>query len=248
MKIVKKTLESIPFDLVYAEGKDSKETIAQIAIHSTWVLPQALAYLGRLKAIKNGDKFDAVLTVKEHLKDHSSPDWFKGLIMYLKSNPRGTVLGKKYAATNGLMLPYGALVPLFLAGFKKYQNIPYSSWDNFKSVTDSDLYDAMTCTVPKIKADILELRQQACTVQGGATAGDVLNPVKATMVRPTIDTEFNELPRLAKVMLLQLWLAHPTYRHEYMVLNPSNWDEMPKPLIDSELLSKPVEEKEAWDA
>jgi hypothetical protein len=36
-------------------------------------------------------------------------------------------------------------------------------------------------------------------------------------------------------MLTQIWLAHPTIRNEYMVLDPVNWDNVPQPLVSNDI-------------
>lgn len=48
-------------------------------------------------------------------------------------------------------------------------------------------------------------------------------------------------------MLTQVWVAHPSLRNEYMVLDPVNWDQMPEPLIPTELHKIITPSKLPWD-
>jgi hypothetical protein len=52
--------------------------------------------------------------------------------------------------------------------------------------------------------------------------------------------EFRILPELAQVMLAQIWCAHPENRTKYMILDFKNWDQMPEPLITTEIFISPV--------
>jgi hypothetical protein len=246
----KKDLKSVPFQLVYEDGPDGTDQRKAFAKYSTWALPQALAYIGNWKAVKDSNgKNDAVLTIKNALASCDlGSDWLKGLLFYLMSTPRGTIIPTGVKATSDDMIPFSALVPLFLAAFKKYQSIPYSTWINVQTVTDKDLYSAMTCNPPSYTPDeLLELRKLGSTVKTGDKAGTVKNPVSVTSITVTGIDEFDKLPRLAKIMLTQVWLAHPSFRHEYMVLNPSNWDETPKSLISSDLAPAKTGTRLPWD-
>lgn len=53
------------------------------------------------------------------------------------------------------------------------------------------------------------------------------------------DVVFDEVfPNYLKVLALQLWCAHPSIRHKYMILNPADWDNIPEPLLDGELIEE----------
>lgn len=234
---MKKVLESVPFQLVYEEGMTEHNQKKALAKYCTWILPQALAHVGKWKIVRTAEGLvDGTETVKKAIAESSlGSEWTKGLLMYLIANPRGTIFPTTLRQT-GELLPYSALVPLVLAGFKKYQNIPYSSWTNIKSLIDKDLLAAMTCDVPKYSnEELLEIRTIGSTVGSGKDKGTVKPPVKTTTIVSTGDATFDQLPRLAKIMLTQCWIAHPTLRHEYMVLDPSNWDIMPDSLISTDI-------------
>jgi len=50
-------------------------------------------------------------------------------------------------------------------------------------------------------------------------------------------TELGTVPKLVTTMLTQIWVAHPSLRTEYMILDPNNWDKMPEPLVGSEIFN-----------
>jgi len=248
--ISKKELKHIPFQLVYEDGREGTDQRKAFAKYSTWALPQALAYIGSWKAIKNDEgDYDGILTVRHALKcSEVGSDWEKGLMYYLTSHPRGLIIPAGLKATSKEMLPFSALVPLFLAAFKKYQDIPYSSWTNFKGLIDQDLYNAMHAEIPQYTVDeLLERRAEGSTVRSGDKAGTVKNPISTTSIIKTSDEEFDKLPRLAKIMLCQVWLAHPSIRNSYMILDPTDWDSMPKPLISDQVFTEKTTEKDVWD-
>jgi len=232
----KKVLESVPFQLVYEEGMLENNQKKALAKYATWILPQALSFVGSWKVVKTAEGLnDGTATVKKAISECSlGSEWAKGLLMYLIANPRGTIFPTTLRQT-GELLPYSALVPLVLAAFKKFQDIPYSTWTNINSLVDKDLMAAMTCTPHAFSTEeLLDLRTLGSTVGSGKDKGSVKSPLKATTIVTTGVEVFDQLPRLAKLMLTQCWVAHPSLRHQYMVLNPNNWDDMPKPLIDVE--------------
>ena len=48
-------------------------------------------------------------------------------------------------------------------------------------------------------------------------------------------------------MLCQIWLAHPQHRTEYMILDPNNWDTIPAPLIETDLIKTTTSSDVPWD-
>lgn len=241
-QVIKKDIATMPFHLIYEDGPDGVDQRKVFAKYGLWLLPQALAYVSNnFKPIKNSDgRYDAKETALAGISGCSlGSDWAKGLLLYLVSAPRGTIFPERVKATSGELLPYSALVPLFLAAYKKYHNIPYSAWDNASKLVDKDLYAAMTCNAPCFsKNELLEFRVDGSTVKSGTKAGEVKNPLSVTGITSVGLPDFDNLPRLAKIMLTQVWVAHPTLRNEYMILDPNNWDEMPEVLITTEVMKK----------
>jgi hypothetical protein len=238
--MVKSDISSIKFqDLLLDNNPDLRKE--KFGKQAGWLLPQVLAFIGRQKAIRNASgKYDGVLTASAMIKqdpDGEDPDWVKGLLLYIRSSPRGSILPATIKATAEHLRPYSDLVPLFLAAFKKFQNINYSDWENISRIIDEDLYLAMTCN-PPVFEDLLNYRKVGSTIKTGKQAGTTKSPTAATSLTSVGDDEFDTLPRLAKIMLCQVWLAHPSFRNEYMILDPNDWDNMPKPLIDTEVFKE----------
>lgn len=246
----KKEITQIPFQLVYEDGKNGTDQRKAFAKYSTWALPQALAFIGNIKPIKdeNGN-YDASKTAKAFVNSSEvGSEWAKGLLYYLISHPRGLIFPLGVKASSAELIQYAALVPLFLAAFKRYQNINYAEWVNFESVVDPDLFAAMTCTAPHYSVEeLLSLRELGTTIKSGDKAGTIKNPLSATSLTSTGFDEFDKLPRLAKIMLTQVWIAHPTLRHKYMVLNPNSWDDMPDSLINTEVIKSATTKYGEWD-
>lgn len=216
------------------------ETLS-LATKYTWVIPQMIAHFGSWKAVKNEDGlYDPILTGKENIKD----PWTKGL-WYLALWSRsdlirgsGVRLYKEGTMNN--------LVPLILAGFKVYQNIPYSAWDRsgINLFVEPELASAMLYEMPEIPLDvILQIRKAGLTTKTGLKAGTIKDPRTTAMLYGLKENElaieygFNNMPKYAVVMATQIWCAHPENRTEHMVLDPKNWDNMPLPLYDSTVLA-----------
>lgn len=65
-------------------------------------------------------------------------------------------------------------MPLFLAPYKKFHDISYSSWENISTLVDKDLVAAMYSHPPEYNSDeLLQFRVTGSTVKSGDKAGDV---------------------------------------------------------------------------
>jgi len=82
------------------------------------------------------------------------------------------------------------------------------------------------------------LRDQGLKVKSGPRSGTTQNPTSAWCLRGMQGTEFAKLPKLVGTMLTQIWVAHPSLRTEYMVLNPNDWDLMPPPLVSTDIFKQ----------
>lgn len=83
--------------------------------------------------------------------------------------------------------------------------------------------------------DKLELRETARIVKkdGSTKPYDLVTTINRLGV-----PEFDELPRLLKLMVLQVWVFQPHHLHKYSVSNPFDWDTTAEPLV-STVLTKP---------
>lgn len=156
-------------------------------------------------------------------------------------SPRGELFIEKQSSPDGLR--WCALVPLILATFKEYRNIGYNEWDytdpKMVHFLDKDIQDLL----PYIKGDLtveaytletlLQFITTTSTVRSGKTAG-LIKPI-TSITSVTKVPELKEYPRLLKLILLQAWVCHPTLRHPLMLLDINDLDNMPTPLVSTEV-------------
>jgi hypothetical protein len=168
--------------------------------------------------------------------------WDIGLWRVVTSLKRGSLvkLQSKLEFAN-----YSALVPLILSGVKKFQGIPYSKWfirENCPLI-DASLLEAMLFRdedVFSLGSDrLLELREIGLTTKSGERKGSVANPTSQWCLRGIQGTELAHVPKLVSTMLTQIWVAHPSLRTEYMILDPLNWDKQPDPIIANDIFKQP---------
>ena len=238
MILKKLQLEYVPFE-TYAplQDKESLEAQAQndkLQLMESWLLPQILAHYGRWKVALAEGQIDVQQTLKQNIGDSL---WELGLWRVVARLARGYLVKSQSKPVSAI---YSRLTPLILAGVKQYQGIDYKLWpkDQIKFVVEPMLCDAMCAEYDDFTTDeLLEARQLGLTTKTGATAGILKSAISTWKLTGLQQLRVGELPILAQTMLCQIWAAHPSIRSEYMVLDPKNWDVMPKPLIDSEVIT-----------
>jgi len=234
--LTKQDISCYPFEEFAEASLEQLEEVAQrqkIPQYNSWMMPQMLAKFGQFKPVWKDQKIDAAQTLMQNL---GSDPKLRGMYLVATKLSRGQLIQKQSSPQGA---HYGALVPLVLAAFKKYQNISYSRWsrDDIKYVVDKNLAQAMMLTeVPQLSLErLLEIREIGLTAKSGKTEGQTKNPLSTWSLTGIQDTELGHLPKLAVTMLTQIWLAHPTIRNEYMVLDPVNWDNVPQPLVSNDI-------------
>lgn len=199
---------------------------------STWLLPQALAHFGSWSLVKYENTVDVLATLKQNIKT----PWDRGL-WKLTRIKRSLLMPKQIAQAE-----YASFTPLILAGFKKMQGVQYESWRGLPNLTlimepdlllAVELQDYSCCSLGADR--LLQLREQGLVTQSGATAGKIKSAESTWALAGMQGTELDGLPKWTQTMLTQCWLAHPKNRSQYMILDPSNWDRMPEPLISGEI-------------
>lgn len=203
----------------------------------TWLLPQALAHFGTWTLAKTVEgHYDVLETLKHNIRT----PWERGL-WKLTRVKRSLLIPKQIASAE-----YASFTPLILAGLKKMQGIKYESWrglPDLNLIMEQDLFNAVVlddynfCSLGSER--LLELREQGLVTQSGASAGKRKSPESTWALAGMQGTELDGLPKWAQTMVTQCWLAHPKHRSQYMILDPSNWDNMPQPLISAEIFQKP---------
>lgn len=206
-----------------------------------WMLPQILAYFGRFRVTKREDGlYDPKQLVEDNFRgNHWATGLWKVCTRLKRSALVKTQINPEYAH-------YSALVPLVLAGIKKYQGIPYSGWavEGLQNLVDPGLFQAMQCEPPPISLPRqMQLREQGLMTKSGPKAGQLKKATSTWTLTGLKGTEWGELPPLALTMLAQIWVAHPSIRNNYMILDPTNWDNVPDPLIETQVLQTPKEQK-----
>jgi len=237
IKLKKQQLQEFPFE-EYHKTQDLEglaETHGLVNMNS-WMLPQILAHYGSWSLVKHPDgKIDWEATARQNITE----PWHLGLWRVVTKLKRGSLV-KLQGSLGGVN--YSALVPIILAGVKRYQNVDYAAWTitpDCKLIAE-DLLAAMFCDYPDLgSARLVAIREQGLTIKSGAKAGSVQKPTSKWTLTGIQDTELNGLPKLAVTMLTQIWVAHPSLRTNLMILDPKNWDLMPQPLLSSEIFVVP---------
>lgn len=228
-------------------------------IMTAWALPQIMSWLTRKRVNWNemltaptgsgkvyldkdnrisaveGQKIDGT-KMANHIFDFSK-EWEMGLYYFLRLDSRSAYVKSQYKEGK----QWCSLVPYILYAYKLNNSILYNSWDRntLKAVVNPGLLSAMLCEVPKdlTREEILAIRDEGLVYKTGAKAGETRSPVNTFKLYSIQDTKMGHLPELAQTMLAQIWCAHPQNRTKYMVLDPTDWDRIPTPLISSEFFS-----------
>lgn len=200
----------------------------------SWLLPQLVSRFGMWKLCTTNNTIDVFQTLKHNCSDP------KQLSYYHLSRVK-----RSHFLTNMTKSPtLGSLTPLILLAFKQYQGVPYSSWqglDNLEHILEPRLYTAITSDVGDLSGlgsdRLLEIRQQGLTTRSGSNSGSQ-KPAETTWQLTGIkDTEIGHLPKLTQTILTQIWLAHPRHRSPSMILDITNWDNIPAPLSPVDIFS-----------
>lgn len=245
IKIKTQDIKSYPFEEYQKLNKTQLEALTTehgISAFSSWMLPQIVAYYGTWELVLAGDKVDAMLTAKKNIQT----PWEIGLWRVATQLKRGSLvkLQSKPEYAN-----YSALVPLILCGQKKYKGVNYQQWDvqEVCPLVDEALLEAMLWRDDAVynlgSERVLQIRTQGLTIKSGPKMGQVHKPTATWCLKGIKDTEYGSVPTLAATMLSQIWVAHPSLRSEYMVLDPYNWDKMPTPLATQEIFNQSDEPK-----
>lgn len=204
-----------------------------LASNYDWVLPQIQAHFAReIEPVKIDGKYCGLATMR-NIKNAFT----KGLWFYVNSPRSGLILGSPLYKVP----EYNNLVPLLLSAYKTYHNISYSSWskETLDVIVDAELCESMLFIGPELSAEQwLEVRDYGLRFRTGPKKGQLRNPATSHMLyglSSYADYPIDGIPKLALVMYTQIWCAHPANRSPKMVLNPSNWDAMPAPLIQTEI-------------
>jgi len=223
MYLRKQTLEELNLGELATCSDSTLDETAEVKLGlqkwSSWLLPQLVQHYSSWRILGDGKS-----TV---LANCQTPQQ-RGLWRLLR------VTRSKLVKSQNKNSQYSQLVPLFLLAHKRYNNRSYESWRDYPQLewlVEPELLLAMQHEPPLLDGDELrEIIESGLTTLDGKPK-DPITTHKLTGI-PKTGHKFSELPRLQVVMLTQIWLAHPQIRHNDMILDPTNWDNMPQPLID----------------
>lgn len=213
-------------------AKLAKET-HKLSRFSTWLLPQLVAWFGTWQVYPNGRE----MVVKNCTSNQQRA------LYRLAMCTRSTLLANQVKTPE-----YGQLTPLILLGLKRSQGIPYEHWRNYpelERVLEPELYNALADqTQPEISVErLLELQNIGLTIKSSTVDPNkvgTLNRAESHYGLTGLQgTELAQLDKIAQMIVCQTWLAHPQNRRETMILDLSNWDYMPKPLVAWQPVAKP---------
>jgi hypothetical protein len=211
---------------------------------ASWLLPQMVAHFGTWTLVRDGlGLIDILATLKHNIG----------------TDPKQQAIWKLSRVKRSLLIPvmskapeYGTLTPLVLMGLKRMQNIQYQSWrmlPNLEYVLEARLLEALDLGIDDLEIcgnlgsdRLLELRDQGLMQRTGQKAGQLKKPESTWSLTGMAGTEIAHLPKLTQTMLTQIWLAHPSLRTPYMILDPNNWDNLPNPLLTPDIFKAPEPE------
>lgn len=224
------------------------------------LLPLITTYLGQFRlttmsgedynpsvaaeSIKNNNS-DGLISSKAYYLQVFNDRRGKGLHYFLMHDSRSKYLETQY---KGPAKNFSALVPLILYPYKLIKGIPYSHWarEEIPAIVNSKLAMAMLYNEePPTLEDILKSRDIGLSVKTGDKKGQVRDPSYTFKLYGS--TPISHLPDFVQVMYSQIWVAHPSNRTKYMVLDPRNWDKIPECIIPSEVLVDSKSFTASWE-
>ena len=234
----------------FSTGFLNAETLEDFKANSTWILPQLLALLGtKLQLIRDNGLISFSKTLSSLGSGEITFDTgiplerleLQGILRVLTHSHRSQFVHGRLTGEFGSR--YNSIVPLIPSAIKQYRGVGYSEWDwadakrayfldpDFNKIADSiGNFDN-----PFTSEDIIALR--------GELDPKLYKSVSA--LNRTASPEFNTLPVLLKIMLAQMWVAHPTLRHPLAITDINNPDTPAEILVTSDVFD-PWNTGSAW--
>ncbi len=155
---------------------------------------------------------------------------------------------------------FNQAVPLILYAHKQYNNVPYEDWWDGDMFVQNALGKYLQW-VPKMRLELeFDTTFEKCAdknfsfeeVRAVAATDkyDIRHPYTSYKCNKVGTATFDVLDSGARRMLLQLWIWNAAKRNKWMILNWSNWDDMPEAVdvIESSPASAFTKEEEAvWN-
>lgn len=225
-------------------NSSTKEEVKALLIpfKEEWVLPHVLAFFGTKQCypivsegvvnvlatlVKLGECATEGILVFDDGKPVSK-NALKGMVNFLKISPRGDVMPKGITQGSPAGLRYNSSIPLLLSSWKQYHNILYMQYDYeddaMEYILDEDLLDLMKCVGTQLPWDedtLVAMRDQALYIK---STGGMRTVDKCTMIYNTGNADFDSLPKLVKLLILQTWVFQPKHYRDYSVHNLMDLD------------------------
>lgn len=250
----KNSIESLPLHELYhlndplEREQWCKEHVLQAK--ESWLWPQALAHWGRWQVQRHNGQLDLLATLKYNIRT----EWDLGLWTLATKISRGLLVRQQSRPDS---VNWSMLVPQILAALKRDQNIQYQQWPrgDLHRVLTQPLWEAIQwADTPAGLAcrdlgseELIEIRTASLVTKTGKTAGKPKNPISTWTLTGLGETPLAGTPKLVSTMLCQVWVAHPSLRTGYMILDPWDLDRIPSSLW-GENLFQPDEVTEATPA
>lgn len=235
-------LESLPLSELYNAYKNSEDKDKVLKDFSSfltlskkpWFLPQLLSHFpSKFPAKKVGNKYNLAATLG------SMQDADRALYFLTLSPARSQIAGSRN-------LEYSSLVPLVLAGYKKYSNINYLDWDweSIKLGFSKPLHSCISINMQEYISSLNEyIDSEDLGIEKIEEYRDSAYLELMRLLRPRVNsgtgynisvtnTPLAKTPQLLKYIELQAWAAHPSNRNKYMILDIRNLDNFPEPLVE----------------
>ena len=251
----KNTLYNFDFsEFADKENKPTKDTLQEFRRKAVWLLPQLMSFFGSSLRLRKDEETglysptnfirdNIALCREEKLLYEGTPvpeEILKGMFRILVHYPRGDILNATSQKQTKEGLRYAANVPLILSAFKEFRSVHYSEWDwsdeNMVYLVDEGIAQLIPFIESSEHREILKKwdKQTLLDIRDDANVKDV--PFTSMYsIAVAKDLEFKRLPRLLKLMLCQVWVYHPTIRHNMGICSVEDVDSFPDPLTTSDV-------------
>jgi hypothetical protein len=246
MLLTKQSITELPHKQIESMTETELEDFAQKVLSKrcgSWLLPQLVAAFGSWELVQQAGLIDVVATLKRNCENDSENTAYWRISRITRS---------LLVASQTKTPEYATLTPLILAGFKRMQGVKYEQWracKNLEYILEPRLLEAVVVdNLPNLGSErLLEIRQQGLMTRSGKSAGQLKNAESTWSLNGISDTELGHLPKLTQSIMTQIWLAHPSHRSNLMILDPTNWDHMPEPLIATNIFNTVVTKSSALE-
>ena len=250
--MTKNTIESLPLDKLWQikDPQAQEQFVLEQGWRNleSWILPQATAHWGRWRVHFLDTGF---VDVPRTLQQNLISDWHLGLWTLATKTSRGALVKaqKRVESVN-----WSTLVPVILGALKRDQNLPYQRWPlkDLHRVVHQPLLEVLEWAESEQglicrnlgSQELIQIREQGLITKTGKTQGKPKDPLSTWTLTGLQGTPLHGAPKLASTMLCQVWVAHPSLRTGYMILDPWEWDRMPTSLWSDQLFDEPEQKTE----